>query len=279
MENIRETRASLHKITEWPLDLASLIYQEYPSFKLGVMESIRHYAKMFAELIKRIFENNPDSANWVIVSPPIYHNLPKSSNMLCKEVYKLLTRERLDPDFLTLVDVYFTDIMELDFNTSNDYAKLSKNERTTNYSNTSFPINKNDFHKKNVLFIDDINVTGTTTASMKRVISEADPASINWLYIIDCDAAIGQREPQLEFLLNNFKYLKSEEFATILRREDIFFTHKCISKIFSYPEHEQEYLVNQMDKIQMNRLLKFIKENVTKGDNKTIRRLIAESGL
>ena len=45
---------SLYRITQLPLDADAEIFRHYPAFKLGVTDSVRHYAQLLLPLVKEV---------------------------------------------------------------------------------------------------------------------------------------------------------------------------------------------------------------------------------
>ena len=266
MQKNFETRTSLYQINEWPLRFHEDIYQQYPYMKLGVQKSVAHYANFLATMVEEIMDNNPECSEWVITAPP-YYKLPAGANLISWAVFRMMLQRQVGRTDQTILLVNQlkkkTDTSlknAIDFSHYTDYCKFSYQERLLSVSQRRYTINEQDFRNKVVIFINDINVTGASQEYMRSKLMKALPKAVHWLYIIDCDKTIGRNEPQLEYLINNFKLPSVQEFGTILAGEELQHTVKCINKIFACSATEMEQLLSMLNNKQMERLLHLIEE-------------------
>jgi PRTase ComF-like len=247
---------SLHQITGYPLDLNLEIYQGYPFYKLGVSASVQYYAERLAPLVSKIMTNNQNYTDWVITSPR-FHQLPAAANLLCWAVYEKLKRQNDSSRNISLINFQKAGYMLQtagDFSNYNDYSKYSWEKRLKVKSKHDFIINEEDFSNRGIVFINDINVTGASQEYIRQVFEKVYPDTINWLYIINCDELTGRKEPQLESELNNFKIKTVYDFGAILARDELRYSAKCISKIFTYSTEDLEKLMDMLNSSQKSKI-------------------------
>jgi hypothetical protein len=249
---------TLYRLTEYPPDLSNPVYREYPLLKLGVAGAVQYYAGKLTPVVEEIMTANPGYSRWVLTAPP-YHGLPAAANLLCWDIYKRLEYQGTAARNISVVNLKKAredTVLEnaKDFSNYNDYSKYTWEERLTLKRKHQFPGKEEDFCGRGIVFINDINVTGSGHAYISKAFAEIYPGKLNWLYIIDCDEAVGRTMPQLENEINNFTIKTLHDFGTVLARDDIRHTAKCISKLFTYSTGELEQLLAMMNPGQRSRL-------------------------
>jgi hypothetical protein len=103
------------------------------------------------------------------------------------------------------------------------------------------------FRGRAVLFVNDINVTGTQQSFMQRAFEAVEPASVDWLYIIQVEPRLGRSNPELEHALNQLRLGTFEALAQVVARADIDFTCRCIRRLLTCPVAELEPLFHALD--------------------------------
>ena len=98
------------------------------------------------------------------------------------------------------------------------------------------------FRDRAVLFINDINVTGTQQSFMQKAFEAVEPASVDWLYIIQVDPGLGRSNPELEYALNHLRLETFEGLAEVVARAEIDLTCRCIRRLLDYPAAQLELL-------------------------------------
>jgi len=248
---------SLYRVTEYPLDLSNPVYSEYPFLKLGVAGSVRHYAEKLTPVVQEIIAAHPGYTGWVLTAPPC-HRLPAAANLLCWDIYKRL--QHLAPARnISVVDLKRPPgdtVLEnaKDFSNYNDYSKYTWQERAALKSKHDFLVREENFRNRGIVFINDINVTGSGLAYISETFATVYPDPLHWVYIIDCDESVGRAWPQLENEINSFAIPTLRDFGAVLAREDIRHTAKCISKLFTYSVDELEQLLAMLGQDQRSRL-------------------------
>jgi PRTase ComF-like len=268
----KEIVRSLHQLTDYPPDLSHPIYREYPFFKLGVKNGVEYFSERLTPIVEEIMAANPDYSSWVLTSPPS-HRIPTAANLLCHDIFERMKNKKDTWYNLSLVKLYNfreegnIDENARDFSNFSSYSSYSWEERLVIIRKNKFIINEENFRDCGIVFINDINVTGSSQEYISQVFAKVYPYKINWLYIIDCDKTTGRKDPQLEYEINNANINTLDDFAAILDRDDIRHTAKCISKLFSCSIAELAQLPGMLNRSHASRLWNSIQqEDLYQGD-------------
>lgn len=249
--------SSLHRITRLPLDLTHPIFRRYPSAKLGVRESTRHYATLLAPLAAQILASAPHGAPWVLTAPALIY-IPAAANYICRHLLQCL-KPVLPRGFdLTLVEIEATRPAPVAGmpRRRNDYSRLDAQQRTLARRDESRKlVPQQRFRGRRVLFINDINVTGAQQHCMSRYFDGVGAAEVHWLYLLDVDPAIGRSDPAIENVINSARHASFEEFAALVRGEDMDYTGKCLARLFSCSLEQLESLLPTLDCGRVSRIL------------------------
>jgi hypothetical protein len=90
------------------------------------------------------------------------------------------------------------------------------------------------FRGRGVVFVNDINVTGTQLQTVETAMAAARPAALHTLLILNVAREIGCRFPHLESEINNSKFRTREAFVDFLRHADLQPTGKLVARLLSY---------------------------------------------
>src|ERR1044072_6125634 len=144
MPTVSET-ISLHRINELPFDSQAEIFRHYPGFKLGVVESVRYYARLLLPLAKELIANDSEHTGWILTGPAIAAQTMAAANLLCRELSDLYLRERDTRNYkeLSLIDIQYDN----EGTASIDYANLDLADRLKLRKHLSRKLVRNaDFH-------------------------------------------------------------------------------------------------------------------------------------
>jgi hypothetical protein len=215
--------------------------------KFGHRESLRHYAELLAPIALRwIAEAEP--RDWVLTSPPRI-GLPCGANLLCEEVYGIVTKAlppgtRLifDPMETRQVRVPFE--READFHSYNDYSKKDLDSRRSfrMAGEEACTYDLSNFTGRRAIFLNDINVTGTQLESMEEILG-GEVASLDFLLIVDVDKDVGCAFPQLESEINTSKFSSLDELVCFLKDGEFRCTGKLISRLLAYETGDLENIL------------------------------------
>jgi hypothetical protein len=256
---------ALHAITSVPLDPRFPLFQHYPAMKLGVRESVRFYADLLAPLAEAIMTSQRETTEWVVTGPPLYV-VPSGANLLAWEVHRLLGERIPSHVSLRAVDLHYTrpnlrsapdGLHGQDYSSSGIDGRI-RNRQILHEGSTAPQPDPADFRDRAVLFINDINVTGTQQRFARQTLETVHPASIDWLYVIQIDPALGRSNPEVEYSLNHLKLETFEDFAEIVTRGDIDYTSRCVTRFFSYSEGQWELLIGSLDRTRRERLYELV---------------------
>ncbi len=256
-----EQSSALHTITSPTLDPRDPLFQPYPSMKLGVRESVRFYTSLLVPVAEKIVASQPETTDWVITAPPLYV-IPAGANLLAHAMFQAL-RERLPRSrSLRLVDLRYAlpmapsnaHLLGEDYSRSDVAARIRNRHRLHEGEGAPRP-DPADFAGRAVLFINDINVTGTQQLYVQRTLDSVHPASIHWMYIFQVDPDLGRSNPGIEYALNFLNLGTFEEFAEVIARADVDYTSRCVSRLFGHPIETLDPLFRSLDGRRRNQLL------------------------
>jgi hypothetical protein len=241
----------LHRISELPFDSQAEIFRHYPGFKLGVVESVRYYARLLLPLVRELIENDSEYTGWILTGPAIAAQTMAAANLLCRELSDLYLRERdlLNYKELSLIDIQYDN----EGTASIDYANLDLADRLTLRERLSRQLVRNAyFHGRPILFVNDVCVTGAQQNAMQEYFERDGAACVRWLYLIVIDPEIGRANPKIEWQIN---FAPFEDLLRMVSREQIQFTGKCMTRVMNLSSAELEQVLRALDVERRTRLL------------------------
>jgi hypothetical protein len=241
----------LHRITELPFDPQSEIFRHYPGFKLGVVESVRYYARLLLPLVRELIADDSEHSGWILTGPAIASQTLAAANLLCRELSDLYLRERDTGNYkeLSLIDIQYDN----ESTASIDYAKLDFADRLTLRERLSRRLVRNaDFCGRPILFVNDVCVTGAQQHAMQEYFDRDGAACVRWLYLIVIDPEIGRANPRIEWQIN---FAPFEDLLRMVSREQIQFTGKCMTRLMHLSGAELDQLLRALDVERRTRLL------------------------
>jgi len=236
-----ESSVALHTIASLPLDPGFPLFQHYPAMKLGVRDSIDFFVRLLMPRVQEIFAREPDDTEWVVAVPPLFA-LPAAANLLAREICRDLTAYSSvrPPPRLAELRYAAPHPVTLHLETpASDYSRASAADRLKSRHQLyegrgGVAIDREMFRGRPVLFVNDINVTGTQQHFMRRAIARAEPASIHWLHVIQVDPVLGRSNPEIEYALNHLYLGSFDEFAELVAGLGIEHTARCVDRLFGY---------------------------------------------
>jgi hypothetical protein len=241
----------LHRIGELPFDAQSEIFRHYPGFKLGVVDSVRFYARSLLPLVRELIANDSDHFDWIMTGPAIASQTLAAANLLSRELSDLYLQERVtrNDKELSLVDIQYDN----EKTASIDYANLDLADRLKLRERLSQRLVRNvDFRDRSILFINDVCVTGSQQDAMQQYFESVGAAKVRWLYIFVIDPEIGRANPKIEWQMN---FAPFEDLLRMVSREQIQFTGKCVLKLMHLSIAELDQVLRALDVERRTRLL------------------------
>jgi hypothetical protein len=259
--NPLEHVSALHTIESLSLDPHLPLFQHYPAMKLGVRESVRFYASLLLPLAEKIIGSRPESTAWTITAPPLYV-IPAAANLIAWEVFRTL-QKRITPHIPPrLTDLRYSlpnpqnnpdALRGGDYSSSNIDGRI-RNRQRLHEGKWAPKLNPAEFRDRDVLVINDINVTGTQQHFIQRTLDAVDPAGIHWLYVFQVDPALGRSHPEIEHTLNFLNIDSFEDLAEVVARADIDYTSRCITRLFTTPIETLGPFLRSLDGARRKRL-------------------------
>jgi hypothetical protein len=112
---------------------------------------------------------------------------------------------------------------------TNDYGFMTADQRVELLKNDQFYINEGFYRDKNIIFIDDIRITGTHEKRLRGILSEIDLGSAHPMYLYYAQL-VGECRPEIEAALN-FSTIKSvDDFVELASQPD----HNIIVRPIKY---------------------------------------------
>jgi hypothetical protein len=250
---------ALHTITASALDPHFPLFRHYPAMKVGVRGSVRFYAELLAPLAEEIIAGRAGGREWVVTAPPFYV-IPAGANLVASEACRLVN-ERGEAA-VRQVDLRYARANPQDTRhvlPGNDYSSSGidhrmRNRRALHEGDGAPRPDPADFRGRAVIFINDINVTGTQQYFIQRTLEPLQPASIDYLYIVQVEPDLGRAHPEIEYALNYLSMETFEEFADVVARADIEYTSRCVARLFGYPYDTLAPMLRTLDEPRRKRL-------------------------
>jgi hypothetical protein len=236
-----ESSVALHTITSLPLDPQFPLFQHYPAMKLGVRESVAFFVQLLVPRAREILACEPDDREWVVTAPPLFA-IPAAANLVAREICRELGGARGSHRAPRLVELRYAApnpvTCHLEARAS-DYSRASVADRVKSRhqlyeGRAGVVVDPEVFRDRAVLFINDINVTGTQQHFMRRALTPALPASLHWLHVLQVDPVLGRSNPEVEYALNHLRFASFEEFAELVVSPGIEHTARCVDRLFQH---------------------------------------------
>ena len=247
----------LHRISELPFDAQSEIFRHYPGFKLGVVESVRYYARLLLPLVRELIASDSEHAGWIMTAPAIAAHTMAAANLLSRELSDLYSRDRdqHNDKELSLIEIHYDN----ESTASIDYAKLDLAGRLTVRERLSRRlIRQPDFRGRPILFVNDVCVTGAQQHAMREYFERDGAACVKWLYLIVIDPEIGRANPKIEWQIN---FATFEDLLRMVSCEEIHFTGKCMTRLMNLSIAEFDQVLRACDVARRARLLELATRN------------------
>ena len=258
---MNESRHSLITIDALPFDPDIPLLRPYPAMKLGVREAVRHYGSLLAPLAETIIAGD-DKAEWVITGPPLYV-LPAGANLMGWDVARRIGVRAVDLRYV----LPYAPVSAHAYSRST-VADRVQNRRMLHEGEGAPRPEEKDFRDRAVIFLNDINVTGTQELFVRRTLETVHPRSIHWLYIVEVERELGRAHPEIEYQVNHASLATFEDFASVLASADLDYTSRCISRLFGYSFDELEPLLRSLDEERRKTLYRLIVDEGSYADEK-----------
>ncbi len=253
-------RASMAETLKQPLA------KHYPLMKLGSKTDIAFFADQLAPLAIAHIEANPQIKQWIITAPP--HNvIPAAANYICWKIFEQLKQQPALADKLKQIDLKVPKqrmaIKDAnDFKTFYEYSNNSIEQRIKertrlHHGDDDIVIRGDEFKDCGIIVVNDIRVTGTQQEFMQQSFDRVGVADLQWLYIFEVEKQLGLDDPQVEHRINTAKVQTLEEYQAVFTSNDVNYTARCISRLFTHETDQFEHLLRQIDKPRQQQVLDF----------------------
>lgn len=241
---------SLHKIS----DVASIPFSEdeYSKFKFGDDVMAEKFGQQLAEgYIKNYLEKNEVKNDIIVFSSP-YDFIPTASYYLKNYFIYYLNLWLIENN----KNVVFESKIYRTTTYKEDYGALSASERLKLIGNDSFYIDKEFIKNKDLIFIDDIKITGSHEFMIKKMINEFNLEN-NYSIIYFSELINININPNIENFLN-YHYVESlEEINDIIINSRFVFNTRVVKFILSSPIDHFNRFLSEKENHFKNQLLNF----------------------
>jgi orotate phosphoribosyltransferase len=237
--------SALHTISTYPFELEDPIFAHYPMMKFGHTQSVSYFAELLVPMaLQQIARVPEEDQGWVLTSSPT-QGLPNGANLVCRAICDLLAKalpDRQAPCLgsMAIQGPRLTPRKPADMKLHNDYSRYDLMQRRQFHSalDDAAIYDLANFTGRHVVFVNDINVTGTQLASVTKLLRNAGVKSLNVLLIVNVDCNIGCAFPDLEYEINTSRISDLAEFTSFLRDCEFEPTAKLISRLMSHDPPE-----------------------------------------
>ncbi|MEM7037888.1 MAG: phosphoribosyltransferase family protein [Bacteroidota bacterium] len=218
----------------------------YSKFKFGDVEAIRYFGKELAEkmiaeltaggkLLEVFARAKADGAYVYLVAPGI-RNVVSASNFLLRELAMRVNVWLAQQHLPTMIVKHLTRLASGRAN----YAALSAEARDGRAKTTKTIVPASDYAEEaiHVVFVDDVEVTGTTANRARRRSLEAGAQSFSTVLAMRVDPALAVDFPGIEAVLNEVVVGKKldAELAAVLSHPDYQPVQRML-RLLLHPDH------------------------------------------
>jgi hypothetical protein len=201
----------------------------YSRFKLGCRRDINQFATWMQHDIAVSLGQRLVSESWFITGPPLT-SLPSAANLLALEV-----AERLRGKGADVIARNMTKRSDTARFPQGHYASLTEQERAEELtqSMTDKWIHDPSFRGGNVIFLDDVKITGSHEMIVRQYFSAQSVKAVHWHYLLEVQINEEFHAHTEEPRLNNLFIDRPGELLDIFRRNDLTPTTKMVWGLFS----------------------------------------------
>lgn len=213
---------------------------DYSKFKYGAINIAKEYGYFLAErFIENCFKNHYDGKQ-IVVLPSAYSYIPTASFFM-----KVFFVEKLN---LFLYKNGYPVVQETKINRTvtyrEDYGEMSAEDRYNLISGDSFHIDKEYIKDKQLLFLDDIKITGTHERIILKMLNDSQIS--NDCYMLYFAELINSNiSPKFENYLNNYFVKDLEKVDWIIKNEKFIFNTRVVKYILNADSDKFETFINR----------------------------------
>ena len=236
---------------------------DYSKFKYGAINIAREFGYLLADrFIEKCFKDHYDGRQ-IVVLPSAFSYIPTASFFM-----KVFFVEKLN---LFLYKNGYPIVQETKINRTvtyrEDYGEMSAQDRYNLISGDSFHVDKAYIEDKQLLFLDDIKITGTHERIIIKMLNDAQIS--NDCYMLYFAELINSNiSPKFENYLNNYFVKDLEKVDYIIKNEDFIFNTRVVKYILNAnPEDFKAFINNQTHDFKRDILFQAIGNEYFKFEN------------
>ena len=227
----------LHEIRALPLPLDEALFRHYPGMKFGRPQHLSFFSRQLALVAQKLVRQAPRH-DWVLTAPP-YFQLPAAANLLAGQVQQILLQQGLGTALYPLRLQAGKQGMRnaQEFANAYNYSKNSLAQRVAERERVQQMLDTDGLASalqgKQVIVINDINVTGTQQKFIQQTMDQMQVAGVHWLYIFQVEPALAASHPEIEHQINTSQLADLDSYAAVLDDSTTQHTARCISRLFN----------------------------------------------
>ncbi|PXV61870.1 phosphoribosyl transferase-like protein [Dysgonomonas alginatilytica] len=213
---------------------------DYSKFKHGAINIAKEFGYLLADkFIEKCFKNHYDGKQ-IVVLPSAYSYIPTASFFM-----KVFFVEKLN---LFLYKNGYPIVQETKINRTvtyrEDYGEMSAEDRYNLISGDSFHVDKEYIKDKQLLFLDDIKITGTHERIILKMLNDSQIS--NDCYMLYFAELINSNiSPKFENYLNNYFVKDLEKVDWIIKNEKFIFNTRVVKYILNADPDKFKLFINK----------------------------------
>ena len=253
---MQESWAALCEIARLPTRVEGTPLAAYGRFKVGESAAVDRYASLLVEPLAAVISSMPGTRRWILSAPPV-RGLPAAANLLCTRVQPLLARELPGIDLRSVfLDRAPLGARFLDSHYGGrDVSSRREYLQDVSRSWSQPPV----LEGAHVLFVNDVHVTGSQEAELRRHHLRSGAETLHWQYVFSVVADTPEAAAQLEAPLNQVALSSDSAFIDLLRRSSFTITTKFLWRLFALDIARFERAVETLGAEQCTEILRLLR--------------------
>ena len=217
--------------------------KEYSMFKHGAVDIAKKYGYSLAEkFIESDFKDSYQGKQIVVV-PSAYSYIPTASFFMKKYFVEKLNQYLYKNGFPVIQETK----IDRSVTYREDYGEMSASDRYSLISGDKFHIDKSYLEGKELLFLDDVKITGTHERIIIKMLN--DYAVDNDCYMLYFSELVNSNiSPKFENYLNNYFVKSLDDLDWIIKNESFVFNTRIVKFILNSKKNDFERFIQNKSK-------------------------------
>lgn len=213
---------------------------EYSRFKYGSKDIARKFGYDLAnKFINEVFKNTYKGKQLVIL-PSAYSYIPTASFFMTKYFTQKLNAYLFENNLPVVQEAKIQRTVTY----REDYGEMSAQDRYKLISKDTFYTDKEFLKDKQLIFLDDIKITGTHERIITKMLNEHNIVEDCYM-IYFAELTNKEINPRIENYLNNYCIKNLNDVDAIIKNEEFSFNTRVVKYILSRNETEFDEFINK----------------------------------